>query len=99
MLEDVLQVGEGFQVVGFGRFNQRVNRRTGTSALGGIGKQPGFATDRKRADGVFDVDVADVETAIFAIANERTKGSGLAIKQNIQEPVVVFSLMIAKCKT
>ena len=47
------------QAVGFCRFHQRIDDCTRLRALGCIGKEPSLPTNDKRADGVFNLVVAD----------------------------------------
>ena len=47
------------QAVGFCRFHQRIDDCTRLRTLGCIGKEPSLPADNKRADGVFNLVVAD----------------------------------------
>ena len=47
------------QAVGFCRFHQRIDDCTRLRALGCIGKEPSLPANDKRADGVFNLVVAD----------------------------------------
>ena len=47
------------QAVGFCRFHQRIDDCTRLHTLGCIGKEPSLPADNKRADGVFNLVVAD----------------------------------------
>ena len=47
------------QAVGFCRFHQRIDDCTRLRTLGCIGKEPSLPANDKRADGVFNLVVAD----------------------------------------
>ena len=53
------------QVVGFGRFYQRIDDCPRLSTLGRTGKEPSLPANGKRADGVFYLVVADFNLAML----------------------------------
>ena len=53
------------QAVGFCRFHQRIDDCTRFRTLGCIGKEPSLPADNKRADGVFNLVVADFNLAML----------------------------------
>ena len=52
------------QAVGFCRFHQRIDDCTRLRTLGCIGKEPSLPANDKRADGVFNLVVADFKRLI-----------------------------------
>ena len=53
------------QAVGFCRFHERIDNCTRLRALCRIGKEPSLPPNDKRADGVFNLVVADFNLAMF----------------------------------
>ena len=53
------------QVIGFCRFHERIDDCTRLRALGRIGKEPSLPANDKRADGVFNLVVADFNLAML----------------------------------
>ena len=63
----MFQVGEGFQVVGLGGFDQGDERGAGLGALWRSREQPVFSSHGKGADGVFRSVVVRLEIAFLQI--------------------------------
>jgi len=70
VLQHILNISRWLQPVGFGRFDQLVTSGTGTSTLRSVGKEPGFSTQGKRADGVLRQRIADVQITALAVTHQ-----------------------------
>jgi hypothetical protein len=69
-LQNMQQVGSRLEIVGLGRLDQRVHRRAGMGAAGGVGEEPGLAAYCKGSDRVLRQRIADVQMTIVAIAGQ-----------------------------
>ena len=82
------------QAVGFCRFHQRINDCTRLRTLGCIGKEPSLPTNDKRADGVFNLVIADFNLTML---KKRTEMRLLIL--SIRNSVLQLARQTGKCRT
>ena len=66
----MVEIGEGLQPVGLGRLDQAVDGGAGLGTPRGVGKEPVLASHREGPDGIFRQGIADVQSAIFKVADQ-----------------------------
>ena len=82
------------QAVGFCRFHQRINDCTRLRTLGCGGKKPSLPTNDKRADGVFNLVVADFNLTML---KKRTEMRLLIL--SIRNSVLQLARQMGNCRT
>lgn len=82
------------RAVGFCRFHQRINDCTRLRTLGCIGKEPSLPTNDKRADGVFNLVIADFNLTMF---KKRTEMHLLIL--SIRNSVLQLARQTGNCRT
>jgi hypothetical protein len=75
VLEEVVEVGPGLEVVGLGGLDQAVEQCAGVGAIGTAGEQPPLTADHERSDGVLRAVVVDFQVAVVEGCSRRCRWS------------------------